>query len=133
MLDFHRNAVLLNLDHVRDEFPLLDLDDDILVAFAENWISPADVPWHDLEDSFRGLVTADSEDEAIGNYLWDLYEECGDIPDGPLSHYIDWEKFGRDARLGGEFRAVRLPNRHATDDWQRALASRDVWAIFAEY
>jgi len=121
----------LDLDQIRDEFPFLDYDDDIFVAFAENWVSPADVPWYDLEDSFRATIPADSEDEALGSYLFDLYEECGDLPEGPLRHYIDWDAFGRDARMNGEFRAVRLPGRHDPASWR--TRGRDVWAIFAEY
>ena len=118
----------IDFDNVRGEFGIADhISDDVIAAFAENWISPADVPWYDLEDSFRGTITADSEDEAIGSYLFDLYEECGDLPEGPLRNYIDWDAFGRDGRMNGEFRAEWLSQRPL-----RIASSGAFWAIFGE-
>lgn len=45
-----------------------------------------------------------TDDQAIGEHLHQLAEECGEL-NGPYSDYIDWEAVGRDARYSGEYEA----------------------------
>lgn len=98
-----------DFDQIREDHNLPDwFTDKVLISFAEDWIDFDSVPWDEIEDSFVGDFTAESEDEAIGDYLFDLYTDIGEITaNSHLHRYVDWERFGRDERLSGYFRAVR--------------------------
>jgi antirestriction protein len=102
----------IDFDTIRDEFSIADyISDHVMAAFADDWSSEADVPWDEIEDSFVGDYLGSSEDEAIGDYLFDMNASCSLLWGehiGPLARYIDWEAYGRDERLSGYFRAVRL-------------------------
>lgn len=107
-----------DLDTIRDDFGINDhISDDVMSAFAENWIDFADVEWSELEESFCGVFGSLDEDEAIGDYLFDVATDCGDLENIPdwIRHHIDWRSVGRDARFGGELRAERVRNR--SHDW----------------
>ena len=100
-----------DLDTIRENFDIGDhISDDVMSAFAEIWVDFADVEWSELEDSFCGVFGSLDEDEAIGDYLFDLATDCGDLENIPewIRHHIDWQSVGRDARFGGEFTALRL-------------------------
>jgi len=60
-----------------------------------------------FEDVYCGHYEGFDEDEAIGAYLCELYEDMGTLDEFPSNfrYYIDWEALGRDARLGGELYA----------------------------
>ncbi|MEK9748236.1 MAG: hypothetical protein VW443_04785 [Pseudomonadales bacterium] len=70
------------------------------------------------EEGSGYLVMADSEDEAIGEYL---AEGLGDQIDDLFSRYIDWEAMGRDERLSGAMFAVEVPKQYFTpsSQWYR--------------
>ena len=102
-----------DLDTIRDSFDIGDhISDEVMSAFAENWFDFADVEWSELEESFCGVFGFVDEDEAIGDYLFDVANDCGDLENVPdwIQYHIDWRSIGRDARYNGEFRAERLPN-----------------------
>lgn len=99
----------IDFDQIREDHNLGEwFTDKVLTAFADNWVTFDSVPWEEIEDTFVGDYSASSEDEAIGDYLFDFYTDTGDFnPHSVLHRYIDWEAFGRAERLSGYFRAVR--------------------------
>ncbi len=99
----------IDFDQIREDHNLPDwYTDKVLIAFADDWFDFDSVPWDEIQDAFVGDFTASSEDEAIGDYLFDLYTDTSDFdPNNILHRYVDWEMFGRDERLSGYFRAVR--------------------------
>ena len=101
----------IDFDNVRDEFSIADhISDDVMSAFAENWLGSSQVAWDELEESFCGIFSSDNEDEAIGDYLFDFATDCGDLNNIPdwIRHHIDWQSCGRDARFNGHFRAEAI-------------------------
>ena len=117
-----------DLDTIRDSFDIGDhISDEVMSAFAENWFDFADAEWSELEESFCGVFGSLDEDEAIGDYLFDLATDCGHLENVPdwIRYHIDWQSVGRDGRLSGEFRATVV--RHPTVAWQRA------WAVFRNW
>ena len=101
----------IDLEQVRFDYTIAtDYSDETLMAFAQNWFDPADVEWFELEESYCGDWSGLDEDDAIGDYLFDLATDCGDLENIPhwIRHNIDWRTVGRDARFSGEFRAERL-------------------------
>ena len=97
----------IDFDQIREDHNLDEwYTDKVLTAFADDWFTFDSVPWDEVEDAFVGDFSAESEDEAIGDYLFDLYTDTGDLYPH-FQRYIDWESFGRDERLSGYFRAVR--------------------------
>lgn len=107
-----------DLDTIRESFDIGDhISDEVMSAFAENWFDFADAEWSELEESFCGVFGSLDEDEAIGDYLFDLATDCGDLENVPdwIQYHIDWQSAGRDARFGGEFRAERV--RSGSYDW----------------
>ena len=113
----------LDLGQIRDEFAICDtIADEVMTTFAENWLNAEDVEWSELEDSFCGIYGGLDEDDAIGDYLFDVATDCGDLDSVPdwIRNHIDWASVGRDARFNGDLRAVRL-------------RSRFEWAIFRNF
>lgn len=53
-----------------------------------------------FEDSLIGMWEGNDEDDAIGNYLREIYD-TSELPEW-ARYYVDWEKMGRDARLSGD-------------------------------
>jgi len=107
----------LDLDQIRDEFAIGDhISDDVMSAFASNWFNSDDVEWSELEYSFCGIYGGLDEDDSIGDYLFDVATDCGDLDSVPdyIRNNIDWVFVGRDARFNGKFRAERLPDSY---DW----------------
>ncbi len=98
-----------DFDQIREDHDLPDwYTDKVLTALADDWFDFDSVPWDEIEDAFVGDYSASNEDEAIGDYLFDLYTDTGELGmSGVLGRYVDWETFGRDERLSGYFRAVR--------------------------
>ena len=102
-----------DLDTIRDSFDIGDhISDDVMTAFARNWFDFADVEWSELEESFCGVFGSLDEDEAIGDYLYDVATDCGDLENVPqwIRYHIDWASIGQTARFNGEFRAEPLRN-----------------------
>jgi len=105
------NTKAINFDDIRAEYGIAhDYDDAVLAAFAENWFRLEDAEWQGFEDSYCGDWQGFNDDDAIGEYLHDLADGCGDLVNIPeyIRSNIDWSAIGRDARFGGEFRAPRL-------------------------
>jgi hypothetical protein len=101
----------IDFDTIRDEFSIADhISDDVMAAFAENWLGSSQVPWDELEDSFCGIFSSDNEDEAIGDYLFTMAVELDTLDNVPdwIRHNIDWQSCGRDARFNGDHRAEVL-------------------------
>ena len=102
-----------DLDTIRESFDIGDhISDDVMTAFARNWFDFADVEWSELEESFCGVFGSLDEDEAIGDYLFDVATDCGDLENVPewIRYHIDWASIGQSARFNGEFRAEPLRN-----------------------
>lgn len=104
-------TTILCLDEIREEHDISDyIADEVMYAFAENWFDSADVEWGSLAESFCGAYEADDEDSAIGDYLYELTEDTGELHSVPdwIRYHIDWRSAGRDARFNGELRAERV-------------------------
>ena len=102
-----------DLDTIRESFDIGDhISDEVMSAFARNWFDFADAEWSELEESFCGVFGSLDEDEAIGDYLFDVATDCGDLDFTPdwLRNHIDWQSVGRDARFNGDLRAERVQN-----------------------
>jgi antirestriction protein len=64
-----------------------------------------------FEDQFIGIYDGDSDFEAVGNYIEEVWGDVSDIP-APFNMYIDWTAMGRDEILGGSIWTERIDSRY---------------------
>lgn len=97
----------LGLDHV------LDNDPEALIAYIEDIAMGRLDTLEDFEESYCGTYSGWNEDQAIGEYAEELYEDIGgtsELPDWIRPH-IDWEGVARDMRYSGEYCAIPVPGK----------------------
>lgn len=80
-----------------------DFDDDMWDELRAYYDHTGEVPSH-FDEVRCGVYEANSEDEAIGEYLYSMSDDSV-IPE-PYRNYIDWTAMGRDERLSGYMFAI---------------------------
>lgn len=56
---------------------------------------------------------------SIEDWAEDWARDCGNVPEEPLASYIDWERYARDLKLGGDVFTVDNPDGGVWVFWNR--------------
>lgn len=79
--------------------------DSAMIAYASNWFESQRrfVEWDKLEECYQGIFNGSSLEEAVGELMYRIAEDSGDLEPIPeyIRYHIDWEGVGRDAVFNG--------------------------------
>ena len=103
---------LEELQEVRAEHSIpYHILDSVMIAYASNWFESQRrfVEWDKLEECYQGIFNGSSLEEAVGELMYGIADDCGDLDLIPeyIKPNIDWECVGRDAVFNGLYWGAR--------------------------